>query len=186
MARRRQAREFDGFLRVDRRAVLVTSPSSVPVGFATGTLDPIGLLYLQARYYHPHYGRFISPDPIVQDVFTPIAWNAYAYCRNNPQSYVDPTGREWWKILVGALAVVALVVLAVVTFGAATPLSVSLGIAIIAGVVAGGVDVLPSTSERGQQHGYQGATERLVRSLPAHGAECRDDAHQSRVSYTSR
>jgi len=128
---------YDAFGAVVARAA---AGSQVPIGFATGLLDDAtGLLYLQARYYHPRYGRFISPDPLVQDVFQPIAWNAYAYCRNNPQSYVDPTGREWWKILVGALAVVALVVLAVVTLGAATPLSVGLGVAIIAGVVAGGV-----------------------------------------------
>jgi RHS repeat-associated protein len=128
---------YDAFGAVVARSA---AGSNIAVGFGTGTLDnATGLLYLQARYYHPRYGRFISPDPIVQDVFDPIAWNSYAYCRNNPQSFVDPTGREWWKILVGALAVVALVALAVVTFGAATPLSVGLGVAIIAGVVAGGV-----------------------------------------------
>jgi RHS repeat-associated protein len=114
--------------------------SAVPIGFATGQLDDAtGLLYLQSRYYHPTYGRFVSPDTIVQDVFVPIAWNAYTYCRNNPQSYIDPSGRSWWKILVSALAIVALVVLAVVTFGAATPISIALGVAVVAGVVAGGV-----------------------------------------------
>lgn len=114
--------------------------SDVPIGFAFGQLDDVtGLLYLQARYYHPVFGRFVSADPVVQDILAPIAWNAYAYCRNNPQSYVDPTGRSWWQILLGALAIVALVALAVVTFGAATPISVALGVAVVVGVVAGGV-----------------------------------------------
>jgi RHS repeat-associated protein len=116
--------------------------SSTPIGFGGGELDLVsGLLYLQARYYHPTFGRFVSPDPIVQDVFDPSAWNAYSYCRNNPQSYIDPTGRSWWQILVGALAVVAivaLVVLSVVTFGATTPLLV-VGIGLVAGGIVGGV-----------------------------------------------
>ena len=116
--------------------------SSTPIGFAGGELDLVsGLLYLQARYYHPTFGRFVSPDPIVQDVFDPSAWNAYSYCRNNPQSYIDPTGRSWWQILVGALAIVAIIVLvvvSVVTFGATTPLLV-VGIGLLAGGIVGGV-----------------------------------------------
>jgi RHS repeat-associated protein len=125
---------------------------TTPIGFAGGELDgAIGLLYLQARYYHPVYGRFISPDPIVQDVFDPSAWNAYSYCRNNPQSYIDPTGRDWWQILVGALAVVAivaLVVLSVVTFGATTPLLV-VGIGIVAGGVVGGIAAAQAGGDAG-------------------------------------
>jgi RHS repeat-associated protein len=116
--------------------------ATATIGFAGGELDPAsGLLYLKARYYHPKFGRFLSVDPIVQDMFVPVAWNAYAYCRNNPQSYVDPTGRSWWQILVGALAVVAIVALTVVsilTFGATTPLLV-VAIGLVAGGVVGGI-----------------------------------------------
>jgi RHS repeat-associated protein len=125
-------------------AVVSRTPAgaTTPVGFAHGELDAaIGLLYLEARYYHPVYGRFISPDPVVQDVFDPSAWNAYAYCRNNPQSYIDPSGRISWQILVGALAVVAIIVLvavSVVTFGATTPLLV-VAIGLVAGGVVGGI-----------------------------------------------
>ena len=126
--------------------------ATTPIGFAHGELDAaIGLLYLQARYYHPVYGRFISADPIVQDVFDPSAWNAYAYCRNNPQSYIDPTGRDWWQILVGALAVVAivaLVVLSVVTFGATTPLLV-VGIGLVAGGIVGGIAAAQAGGDAG-------------------------------------
>ncbi len=135
-------------------AVVSRTPAgaTTPIGFAHGELDAaIGLLYLQARYYHPVYGRFISPDPIVQDVFDPSAWNAYAYCRNNPQSYIDPTGRDWWQILVGVLAVVAivaLVVLSVVTFGATTPLLV-VGIGLVAGGVIGGIAAAQAGGDAG-------------------------------------
>ena len=122
--------------------------SNVPVGFAQGTLDGVtGLLYLQTRYYHPHFGRFVSPDSIVPNIFLPVAWNAYAYCANNPQTYADPSGRAWWKILVGVLAVVALVALTIVTFGAAAPAAAAIGTAtlvalyatVVVGVVAGGI-----------------------------------------------
>jgi len=116
--------------------------ATATIGFAGGEFDgATGLLYLKARYYHPHFGRFLSVDPLVQDVYTPIAWNAYAYCRNNPQSYIDPTGRSWWQILVGALAVlaiVALVVVSILTFGATAPLLV-VAIGVVAGGIVGGI-----------------------------------------------
>jgi RHS repeat-associated protein len=122
--------------------------SNVPVGFAQGMFDSAsGLLYLQSRYYHPQFGRFVSPDSMVPDVFLPIAWNAYAYCANNPQTYADPTGHAWWQILVGVLAVIALVALTVVTFGVAAPAAAAIGTAtlvalyatVAVGVVAGGI-----------------------------------------------
>ncbi len=57
-----------------------------------------GLYYYHARYYHPEIGRFISVDPVArltssENYFTdPQQWNAYAYARNNPVKFVDPTG----------------------------------------------------------------------------------------------
>jgi RHS repeat-associated protein len=51
-----------------------------------------GLYYYRARYYNPILGRFIQPDTIVQDPFDPQSWNRYAYVRNNPLKYVDPSG----------------------------------------------------------------------------------------------
>ncbi|MGO4389676.1 RHS repeat domain-containing protein, partial [Microvirga sp. 2YAF29] len=53
--------------------------------------DETGLLYLNARYYDPVLGRFISPDsldPILPEVGT----NRYAYSANNPVNLRDPTG----------------------------------------------------------------------------------------------
>jgi RHS repeat-associated protein len=49
-----------------------------------------------ARMYGPVLGRFTSPDaPLVdQDAGDPQSWNLYGYVRNNPLSFVDPTGRE--------------------------------------------------------------------------------------------
>ncbi len=53
-----------------------------------------GLYYYRARYYNPILGRFIQPDTVVQDRLDLQSWNRYAYVRNNPLKYVDPTGHE--------------------------------------------------------------------------------------------
>ncbi len=51
-----------------------------------------GLYNFDARLYDPAVGRFISPDPLVQEPYDPQMLNRYAYCRNNPLIYIDPTG----------------------------------------------------------------------------------------------
>ena len=50
--------------------------------------DPISQqYYLRARYYNPVIGRFTQEDSYNVD-----GLNLYAYCRNNPVYYVDPSG----------------------------------------------------------------------------------------------
>ena len=50
--------------------------------------DPAGnLYYLRARFYSPAIGRFLNEDTYYGD-----GLNLYAYCHNNPLTYVDPTG----------------------------------------------------------------------------------------------
>ncbi|WP_156160617.1 RHS repeat-associated core domain-containing protein [Demequina soli] len=61
-----------------------TNPAS-----STGTST--GLTYLNARYYDPTLGRFISPDPILIPG-DPRTLDPYMYAGNNPIAYVDPTG----------------------------------------------------------------------------------------------
>ena len=43
--------------------------------------------YLRARYYNPVIGRFTQ-----EDTYNADGLNLYAYCRNNPVYYVDPSG----------------------------------------------------------------------------------------------
>ena len=51
-----------------------------------------GLYYLNARYYSPVLGRFISPNPDVGIVGHAISHNLYAYALNNPVMYTQASG----------------------------------------------------------------------------------------------
>jgi RHS repeat-associated protein len=51
-----------------------------------------GLMYYGARYYAPSIGRFVQPDSMLPDMYDPQEINRYAYVKNNPLKYTDPTG----------------------------------------------------------------------------------------------
>ena len=51
-----------------------------------------GWYYLNARYYDPNVGRFISPDCYVSTGQGLLGHNMFAYCNNNPVMFVDPNG----------------------------------------------------------------------------------------------
>jgi RHS repeat-associated protein len=55
-----------------------------------------GLDNLGKRYDSSSMGRFMTPDAFYKDshVGDPQSWNEYAYARNNPLRYVDPTGEN--------------------------------------------------------------------------------------------
>ena len=64
-------------------------------GFTGKELDEeTGLQYYGARYYDPSIGRFVSVDPWEGDLKDPQTFNKFAYVRNNPVRYVDPTGEK--------------------------------------------------------------------------------------------
>lgn len=54
-----------------------------------------GLYYLNARYYDPETGRFLTEDTYRGEYEDVGKWHLYAYCDNNPVNYVDPSGH--WK-----------------------------------------------------------------------------------------
>ncbi|MFF3659118.1 polymorphic toxin-type HINT domain-containing protein [Streptomyces olivochromogenes] len=62
--------------------------------FVGGTADATGLIHLGAREYDPAAGRFVSTDPAL-NFDDPQHLNAYAYGRNNPLAFPDPTGLYW-------------------------------------------------------------------------------------------
>ncbi|MEX3012084.1 RHS repeat-associated core domain-containing protein, partial [Hoeflea sp. TYP-13] len=63
-------------------------------GYINERHDPeTGLMYLNARYMDPTFGRFISPDdwdPILEGVGP----NRYAYASNDPINKTDPNGHQ--------------------------------------------------------------------------------------------
>jgi RHS repeat-associated protein len=56
-----------------------------------------GLDYFEARYLGGGLGRFSTIDPLMaidKNLVEPQQWNRYAYVRNNPLAFIDPTGAE--------------------------------------------------------------------------------------------
>ena len=92
------------------------------------------LYYLNARYYSPEWRRFISPDDTAYlDSETPNGLNLYAYCYNDPVTYVDGFGcSPWWSWLISGLEIV----------GGIALIFTGVGTAVGAGLVAVGAGSL--------------------------------------------
>ena len=52
----------------------------------------LGIYFYNARWFDPVLGRFLQADSIVPGAGNPLAWDRYAYSRNNPINYNDPDG----------------------------------------------------------------------------------------------
>ena len=82
------------------------NPASTDRGF-TGHehLDELGFVHMNGRIDDPLLGRFLSPDPHIQDEGLLQNYNRYSYVLNNPLRYTDPSGEVWWHVaafIVGA------------------------------------------------------------------------------------
>ncbi len=66
------------------------------LSFTGQTQDELSAMYdFLYRNYSPITGRWFSPDPAGLAAVSPAdpqTWNRYAYVRNNPLAYIDPTG----------------------------------------------------------------------------------------------
>jgi RHS repeat-associated protein len=63
-------------------------------GYTGHVNDPgTNLVYMQARYYDPGTGHFLSTDPVRPAAGDAFNFNRYAYTNNNPVVNTDPTER---------------------------------------------------------------------------------------------
>lgn len=74
-------------------AVASMSPAPNGPGYTGHVNDPdTGLVYMQARYYDPVAGRFLSVDPAGVAVQNLYNFNRYIYADNSPLLKFDPSG----------------------------------------------------------------------------------------------
>ena len=61
----------------------------------TGQLEAeAGLYFYNARWFDPLQGRFAQADTVIPDISNPLDLDRYAYSRNNPVNYNDPSGHS--------------------------------------------------------------------------------------------
>ena len=72
-------------------------------GYTGHVNDPdTGLVYMQARYYDPENGRFLSVDPITPEPGNLFNFNRFDYANNNPAANIDSSGRSSCRATQGA------------------------------------------------------------------------------------
>jgi RHS repeat-associated protein len=70
-------------------------------------LPEFGLINMNARLYDAVVGKMLSPDNYVAGIYSPEGYNRYAYCRNNPLRYIDPSGNEVITLILTVAAICA-------------------------------------------------------------------------------
>jgi hypothetical protein len=63
---------------------------------------------MNGRIFDPTLGRFMQPDPYVQDPLNLQNFERYAYCYNNPTTCTDPSGYFSLRHLLGAITGISL------------------------------------------------------------------------------
>jgi RHS repeat-associated protein len=95
--------------------------------------DDSTLSYLQARYYDPSRGQFISQDPVFwsqeQNLRDPQSLNSYSYAQDNPITSKDPDGKQTAPLDAAALGAIAAslirIAAALTAIGAAGSIAIS-------------------------------------------------------------
>ncbi|GAP06345.1 protein containing RHS repeat-associated core domain [Anaerolinea thermolimosa] len=57
-------------------------------------MTEIGLYHYGARWFDPALAHFVQADTVVPDASNPAMFDRFAYTRNNPIRYNDPTGHD--------------------------------------------------------------------------------------------
>lgn len=105
-------------------------------GYTGHVSDPdTGLVYMQARYYDPDAGRFLSVDPAEVQLGDNGIYNQnrYLYAKGNPVLYLDPDGRKYAELWAKQGAVVGAVGVA--------------GASVAVDAVTGGLNVVATPAE---------------------------------------
>jgi len=58
------------------------------------TIESIGLMFYNARYYDSSLSRWVQPDTVIPDIYNPLDLDRYSYTNNNPVNGNDPTGHS--------------------------------------------------------------------------------------------
>jgi len=56
------------------------------------TIESIGLMFYNARYYDSSLGRWVQPDTVIPDIYDPLDLDRYQYVLSNPVNLNDPSG----------------------------------------------------------------------------------------------
>jgi RHS repeat-associated protein len=69
------------------------------LGYQGDCTDPVtGLVYMNARWYNPATGSFVSSDTLNgTPIPSTVDGNPYAYADGNPVTDIDPTGHSIWS-----------------------------------------------------------------------------------------
>lgn len=76
----------------DQTPAASSNPEGTERGFTGHEHLASGITHMNGRVYDPLVGRFMSPDPYIQDATDTQAFNRYSYVGNNPLAYTDPSG----------------------------------------------------------------------------------------------
>jgi RHS repeat-associated protein len=82
-------------------ALIADNSNSVNAGTDRGFtghehLDDVGIVHMNGRTYDPLLGRFMQPDPMIQNPANLQNYNRYSYCYNNALNCTDPSG--YWSL----------------------------------------------------------------------------------------
>lgn len=78
-----------------KKILALVQLNTSPILYRGYVYSPIGsnmAYYLGSRFYMPRYGRFLNADKHFDTGTGVIGTNMFAYCNNNPVSFIDPTG----------------------------------------------------------------------------------------------
>ena len=121
--------------------------------FKVGTANPFryrgyyydnesGFYYLQSRYYDPVTGRFLNADDTayIGASGTILGYSLFAYCENNPVSYMDSTGNWLLQAICGiagavVFGTVANILCRLLGVNATTRRLITAGFALIGGIL---------------------------------------------------